>query len=514
MAMIKIDVRSHHFTVRPDSQNALNIIWRFDKQFVPWESVKTQFGYKRQPDYKGKFSSNTENHHEYRFHINVLEAFYDFLKAEHVTDFTTSYRNEPTFELADITVKPSWVPYDYQEPIIEYCAQLKDQTLIPRSKFVALQTGKGKGLIAMKATEKLGMRVAVCIRPMYIEKWLAEIEEKYEFTKKDVLIVKGSSHLIALQHMAANGELNAKLIIISNKTMLFYLKSYETGGKAKCLEEGHLCAPDEFFEFIGAGVRVIDEAHQDFHLNFKLDLFTHVKHSISLSATLISEDSMVSRMHQIAYPDRERYDTGELDRYAAAISVFYNVKFLNKLRFVEYGSKRYSHVMFEQSLIKHPQLLNGYVDMLVKNIDGGFMDDTYKAGDRCLVFVATVELASILTRRLREKFPAKDIRKYTQEDDLSDIMTADITVSTIQSAGTAIDIPNLTTVIMTVVISSIAANIQALGRLRKLKDGRTPKFFYWACQNIHKHMDYHLRKKEMLRTRSKSFRECHTNVWL
>ena len=50
------------------------------------------------------------------------------------------------------------------------------------------------------------------------------------------------------------------------------------------------CNPEDFFNLINVGIRLIDEVHQDFHLNFKIDLYTNVKKTISLSATLQSDN--------------------------------------------------------------------------------------------------------------------------------------------------------------------------------------------------------------------------------
>ena len=68
------------------------------------------------------------------------------------------------------------------------------------------------------------------------------------------------------------------------------------------------------------------------------------------------------------------------------------------------------------------------------------------------------------------------------------------------------DIPNLKTTILTIAVDSIQANIQTLGRLRKLDKIKT-QFFYLTCNDIPKHVDYSARKKKMLLERAESFQE-------
>ena len=75
------------------------------------------------------------------------------------------------------------------------------------------------------------------------------------------------------------------------------------------------------------------------------------------------------------------------------------------------------------------------------------------------------------------------------------------------------DIPNLRVVIQTVSVSSIQANIQNFGRLRKLKD-RDTKYCYLYCNNIPKQKDYHMRRVELFRDRAASivYRQSRCNM--
>ena len=74
-----------------------------------------------------------------------------------------------------------------------------------------------------------------------------------------------------------------------------------------------------------------------------------------------------------------------------------------------------------------------------------------------------------------------------------------------QSAGTAVDIDKLSTVIMTTAMNSSQGNIQGMGRLRELKDGSTPRFLYFVCTDIDTHIRYHVRKREILKSRARYY---------
>lgn len=80
------------------------------------------------------------------------------------------------------------------------------------------------------------------------------------------------------------------------------------------------------------------------------------------------------------------------------------------------------------------------------------------------------------------------VSKYVAEDDYSVLVDSDITASTLGSSGTADDIDGLVVVLMTTNIQAIAANQQAVGRLRKIKLEERPtwtnvplKFLYTFC---------------------------------
>ena len=117
-----------------------------------------------------------------------------------------------------------------------------------------------------------------------------------------------------------------------------------------------------------------------------------------------------------------------------------------------------------------------------------------------------------LSAKLKKKYPQFDIRRYVSEDPWENLLEPDIIVSTLGSAGTAVDIPNLSTCILTNAIQSIQANRQSFGRLRNLKDNHSLEFVYFVCEDIPKHLDYHVAKKEMMMQRAKSFRDVYSGV--
>lgn len=501
MSELLIVIRSHHFVVTRITPRGRTAVESFAKKFV-------QYGMQRSSNNRyihsalKVYAAATQDRSEYRFHIHQLKQFQQHLEAYYLRDDLVEYDVLLPPEPAKVTLslQSHWKSHDYQVPVIEY---LKNEGP-PLLKLAELQTGKGKSMCAMSAMSDIGHRTVIIVKPMYLEKWVEDIRRTYDIAIEDLMVIRGSSQLMALLLMGEAGSITSKIILISNKTIQNWIKLYERY-KDETLDMGYVCTPDRLCEVLGAGIRLIDEVHQDFHLNYKIDLYTNVKHSISLSATLLSEDDFMNKMYEIAYPAATRYKGDAYDKYIATTAVIYKVKHPNKIRFKDPASKNYSHHVFEQSIMRSSELCSNYLKLIKQIIDGSYLRD-YKKGQRLIIFCASIDMCTLATDYLKKAYKTMDVRRYVEEDSYEDLMEADIRVTTLQSAGTAVDIPELTTAILTTAVSSIQANVQSFGRLRKLKDGTTPEFLYLVCEDVSKHIEYHERKRVMLKDRALNYK--------
>ena len=119
-----------------------------------------------------------------------------------------------------------------------------------------------------------------------------------------------------------------------------------------------------------------------------------------------------------------------------------------------------------------------------------------------MIFVSTVQLATLLTEELQKSYSSEYmVARYCEDDPYENLLESDIIVSTNLSAGTGVDIPNLRVAIQTVSISSQVMNLQSLGRLRKLP-GKDVRFCYIYSGNIAKQVEYHKRRIELFKERA------------
>ena len=311
--------------------------------------------------------------------------------------------------------------------------------------------------------------------------------------------------------MAEEGKLESRIIIISLPTFQYYMSEYEDNNGVMT---HYNYTPDQFWAMIQPGFLIVDEGHESIHALFKFDLYTHVKNKLVLSATLEADDQFINDMYFVIYPNKIRFRGGEYDKYIEAIALMYGLVSNKKVKTKGFGGT-YNHVKFEQSIMKDKQLLKTYLT-LINKVFSFFFIKVKEPEQRCLIYCATVEMCLYVTDYLSSIHDTLIVRKYTQEDPKESLYESDVSVSTLKSAGTGVDIPGLRTCIMTIAIGSRQASDQALGRLRRLKDypDTIPTFVYFACTGIEAHMKYHSKKLELFPVKTLSLREVNSGFSL
>lgn len=499
--LVKITIGTHFFKLTHINHNLKPIIIDFARRYIKYGLIKERGVFKKTP--LAVFGAATKNREEFRFHINQYAEFLEMLRNRNYTEnlFEIIRKPIPTGVPMELNVKPMWTLRDYQKPVFEYLID----PVGPKSRLVELQTGEGKTLSSLYSLAKIGVRFALLIRPMFIFKWVGDVQKYLDIKPEEIMMVQGGKNLQALIQLALTDQLtDYKVIIISNKTYQGWLSAYEEHSGAT-EELGYPIAPDDLFEAIGCGVRLIDEIHLDLHLQFKTDLYTNINESIGLSGTFLSTDRFVEKVQEIMYPLDDRYKGGPLKRYVSAFAAFYTIDNMEYIRTSERGSDSYSHTAYEKSIRKSPEQLANYVKMVRHLVDNFHMED-YKPGERCLVFAASISMCTDITDYLTVAYPLLNVNRFVEDDPDENLYESDICVTTVLSGGTAHDVANLKTVIMTNSLDSKASNIQVLGRLRK-SDTMVTRFIYLVCPDIPKQLSYHMTKKILLAERAKNYRE-------
>lgn len=361
--------------------------------------------------------------------------------------------------------------------------------------------------MGLMAIAHFGVRAGLVMTSNYIEIWLKSIGWVLGLKKGDFCVIRGSASLKTIVELSQAGENKYKLIFFSISTLRNFLKDHISTGYTI-----NGVTPRQLFETLGIGVRIIDEAHENPHALALQNIHTHVAKTIYLSATLVSDDAFINKQYDKMFPMADRYKLGRNNKHAEVYPTYYTLANPDKAKYT--GNKGYSHVTYEQWMMKTPDVFGGYYELIKMLLDETFIK-IRKPGQKALVFCSTTEFCEKIAKRLAKEYNPQGltVSDYVGYHDTNVLYENDIVVSTPTSAGTGKDIPGLLVCISSTAIGSQQKNLQMLGRLRELKDfpEDSPKYIYLVCRSIQKHMEYHLRKLDYFKERSKFIKDYETH---
>lgn len=487
----KIDIYSHFIRVHSLSPRGRDSMLAYCRTLGQVGKVKDghRWVYKIVRVFVGVYN----NRDVFHFNVNQLEevtnqlASYGILKSDIVFS-----KHEPASGVKyKMPMLPNWKLREDQVPKVDYVLEPG------RIKVLNVQTGEGKTVMAMMAASLMGVRTLLTMKGGFTKKWLGDLKGGFGYGPKQICVVGSTNDFINLIKIAKAGKLDSRFIMIPNKLYYMFLQHYElTNGDTSY----YGCSPIELCEILGIGFVIRDEGHMEFHLNFRLDLYSHVNKILILSATLDSDSPFLNKMMRYAYPPEKRMQ-GEAKRFIKVVGVSYYLKHEKVVRCQNLAFKSYSHIIFEQSIMRSEKLLFQYLDFVYRVLEHYFINQRPE-GLKSIVFFATVEMCNHFMSHCQYKSDKLVYKRYTQEDPYENLLTADVAVTTLKSAGTAVDIPGLFVALMTDSINSKQLNLQAKGRTRALRpphDHLNPFFIYLFCRSIPKQVEYHRNKIEIFR---------------
>lgn len=495
MKKMRIDLYTHFFKVSHVHPSAYYALRRAFQELLQVQFVKIRG--KVQKQNKNIFAAKSDEG-EYRFHINYLPRFKEMLRDGLINDDEINYFKHEYPEPAEIDVKvdEKFQMRDYQEEALSY---ILDEG---HSKLIAFSTGLGKTMVASKAGELLGYRTIIIVLGRYKEKWRDDVLELYG-PDTNFILIKGLAQLLSIIEQAKEGNPVPDVIIVTTTTMQLYIKEWE---KHQGKEIEGMVPPEEMYEILKIGYRIIDEAHQHFHMVFKNDLYSNLYKAVYLTATLESNDKFIQAMYNLIWPRAMRGQAVKPAPYDKTTALLY--QHLNPDRVRWKSNQGYSHVMYEQSIWKHIPSRVEYLDMIGDVVEQKFLP-LYEPGKKMLIFCSLVDTCKEVADYLNQRFKDKkwQISKFTAEDNKEIIDTNDITVSTLGKAGTALDISGLIVCFNTVALAEPKANLQAKGRLRDLSkkpgfEHIVPEYIYTVATDIPRHVQYHQEKKMLFAGRT------------
>lgn len=496
-----IEVYSHHVVVKTNVPAFRIAIREFTRKWMRFSFVKDNRTGKYSQEFMGTYACATKDRSQVRYHINQLPAFMDHIGVHGVPKSKTILIQNPYQRVDDkveVELLPGWVPRDEQPEVIEYA--LKNDYPI---KMLTIQTGQGKSATSLFINQIKQERFCLVTRPSYLKKWIIDIEKMYKVKKSEIVLIQGGDSLKALIEIAKAGEIGQyKAILISNRTLLSFIEDYEENNGN--VEDIWGCTPDDLYRLLGIDTLYVDEGHQDMRILFKIYMYLHVEKLICMSATFDPDEAFLKKVTEVLYPKQQRYVPKLSNKHTVAYSVRYHFNNPRVIRCMSRG--QYSHLNFEKSILRNKTLEENYYRMILTLLENHYLG-SMKPGYKAIVFCYTIKMCTRLKEFLQKRIQNLKVGRYVQEDKYEDMLAADIVITTIKSAGTAVDIPGLYVGIMTVALRSSQTNIQVLGRLRRMQDGNTPKFFWLTNSDNLKHRAYDTEKWQLFKNRTKSVGE-------
>ena len=488
MINLNITIRNTHFVVSGVTIHHRKLIDTFNTFLTTTDSVYLKHQRRVIVTGERRYYYNIDNH-TYHYSIHLLKTFIGRAIKYGMTkdDFIIHNETDVSYGELKATIREEYKDRDHQLAYIEKAIETNPMVLID------LNTGKGKTYISMRVATELKMPTAIIVLPRYIDKWIGDVKKNTTVKDEDIYVVRGKDSLTRL----LEDDKQYDFVIFSLNTLRNYITAIDNG------ELDTDIRAEDILSKLGLGMVINDEVHQNFHAVYMTTIRLNPAKVVALSATLDNLNTKVSQMYNTLYPSD--YRCGNLvkfDPYAIVVAVSYNLDNPKAVNCT--GYKGYSHVMFEQYLMRRSMFRNMYIDMILHYTKIGYVDRRTK-GSKCLILVQTVALATLLTNYLNHKLNGVVVKRYVEEDPYDNIMDADITVSTNQSAGAALDIPQLITVIQTVSMRSLQGNVQALGRLREIK-GTDVMYYYTYARNLPKQYDLHVDRKDVIGHLTKEYR--------
>lgn len=358
-------------------------------------------------------------------------------------------------------------------------------------------------LTSLATIADIACKFTVMIPPKYFGLWTKALDETYMGLGKRYITISGSAALQNLIDRALDNDLDdMDIFIISNITYRTFIEAFELHGD-KLDKVGYNVVPTRFHELLGVGCQINDEIQEDPGLLFRTDIYTNIAKQIYLSATPFTGNAYVTKMIDKMLPPETSVRLPEYKAYIHCLGLVYNELGIKPKHYLTPFKNTYNHARYETQMLMNDKRHSRYLRMVKKIAEGVYVNDR-KEGQKLLILCATVAFIGQMVEYLRDQFPDLEINEHVAGCPYERLLTNDITVSTIKSSGTGVDIPNLREVILLQATGSKKDTIQILGRLRPLKSfpDVSPRLTYMICENIPHHLRYSGLTQEVFKDRT------------
>lgn len=319
---------------------------------------------------------------------------------------------------------------------------------------VNLNTGKGKTYLAISTIVFSGMKsMIIMYSDNLIKQWEKEILKYTNLNKKQICIVDGSS---SIHRLLAKNDNNAVIYLVTHGT----LKSY--GDRYGWDKVGY------FFEYLKVGIKIFDEAHQNFENILMIDYHTNVYKTYYLTATSMRSSEDENRVYQLSFKNVPSIDL--FNQEEDPHTVYTAIKFHSKPSAIEksacqnqYGLDRNKYTNYLVTKPVFYDVLIILMNIILKRTFGGY---------KCLIYIGTNNAISIVYDWIVKNYPelygqVGILSTLASEEERIEARNKRIILATTKSAGAGLDIKGLKlTIVLAEPFKSEVTARQTLGRTR------------------------------------------------
>lgn len=484
--VLRIVVRNLHFTVILYNPIYVRVIEHIKFSLSVYSYKYDRYKKRMVNSLDSTYYSYDPHTKEYRFPITVIKKFMRILGANGITREMIDLEMDKVHRVETLRAKinPKYELRDYQHDYVNTAIDNLDKKYL----LIDAVMGSGKSLMMSAIWSRLNMRVGMIVLPKFIKKWIEDLKDYLQLENEDFYVVQGSESLIALME---EEDINYKVILFSMRTILNYLKDYESGAYEYPFK------PQDLFDHLEIGVMANDETHMEFQsLSYAL-MYFDANYFFGSTGTFDSNNQNIKRLYNIIIPKNNRISNLlNYDPYVNVKSIEYSFKY-NK-RFKYKRAQGYNHILFEHSIMKFPMLKNSYYEMLDHYIKEVYFNKRKTTDDKIVIFFASINMCSDFTEYIKNKYKEEVVYRYIGGDDYNTMLQSSIIISNTGMLGTAVDVKGLISVIQTVSTSSLQSNLQNFGRLRKIKN-RDVWYYYIFTRDIKRQYDMHIHRYEAIK---------------
>ena len=319
---------------------------------------------------------------------------------------------------------------------------------------VNLNTGKGKTYLAISTIAFSGIKsIIIMYSDNLIKQWKKEILKYTNLTNKQICIIEGSGSIYRLLN---KGHDDSVIYLVTHGT----LRSYgERNGWDKV---------GELFEYLKVGIKIFDEAHQNFENILMIDYFTNVYKTYYLTATSLRSSDEENRVYQLSFKNVPSIDL--FNKLSDPHTVYTAIKFNSKPTAVEKSNCKNKYGLDRNKYTNY--LVNKPIFYKVLYILMNIIINRTLTGGKCLIYIGTNHAIEKVYNWICETYPelygqVGILSTLVCEEERQASLSKRIILATTKSAGAGLDIKGLKlTVVLAEPFKSEILARQTLGRTR------------------------------------------------